>query len=164
MFCPKCGNADQMPDTFCRRCGMFLHDFDKLERKVTPPEVHLEVNRVLSAMTAVVSLTLAILLHLFFVVGKDSGHPLIYVTAGFLAAMFFWQAQSFWRNLQLKKQLLKTRKNQNSKTVVVDTNPLDDSARSKKLLNESDLSNAVPPSIVENTTKRLGEKVPRKSS
>lgn len=160
MFCPKCGNADQKPETFCRQCGTFLPDFDKLERKEIPPEQHITVNSVLSLMTAIVSGTLAILLHAFFIRG-ESAPPLIYITAGFLTAMFFWQVQTFWRTRQLKKHFPKRKKEEKVETEALDTNPLIESAKPKELLNESDFSNAVPPSIIENTTKHSGEKVRR---
>lgn len=159
MFCPRCANADQSPDTYCRQCGMFLPDFDKLEKKPTPLEIHLKANMALSAMTAVVSATLAILLFKFFVFGQNSAPPLIYITAGFLVAMFFWQAQTFWRTVLVKKL---TKKSQNEKKVPTDTNPLNDAGRPNRLLDQSDLNDAVPPSIVEHTTKRLSEKIPRK--
>src|SRR5882724_10586970 len=133
MFCPKCGNANQIPETFCRQCGIFLPDFNKLERKETPPEQHLKINTVLNLMTAVVSISLAILLHVFFT-SKPSAPPLIYVTAGFLTAMFFWQAQIFWRNMLLKKHLSKRTKKENVKTKAPDTNPLGEPAKRKELL------------------------------
>lgn len=164
MFCPKCGNADQTPETFCRQCGIFLPDFDKLERKEIPPEEHLKANSVLSLMTAIASGTLAILLHAFFISGTENTPPLIYITAGFLTAMFFWQVQTFWRTRLLKKQLPKRKKKETVKTEALDTNSLIESAKTKELLNESDFSNAAPPSVIENTTKHLGEKVPRKST
>jgi hypothetical protein len=161
MFCPKCGNADQKPETYCRQCGTFLPDFDKLQRKEIPPEEHLKVNSVLNLMTAIVSGTLAILLHVFFT-SKEHAPPLIYVTAGFLTAMFFWQAQVFWRTRQLKKQFPKRKPLEKVKSEALQTNPLIES-KAKALLNESDFSNAVPPSVIENTTKHLGERVQRKS-
>ncbi len=154
MFCPKCGNADQKPETFCRQCGSFLPDFDKLKNKEIPPEQHLTANSVLSLMTAIVSGTLAILLHVFFT-GRENTPVLIYIIAGFLTAMFFWQAQTFWRTLQLKKQFPKRK----IETETLDTNPAFESAKTEELLNEADFSNAVPASVVEYTTKNLKEKV-----
>jgi hypothetical protein len=111
MFCPNCGNADQKPETFCRQCGSFLPDFNKLKSKEIPPEEHLKANSVLTVMTAVVSLTLAILLHAFFT-GRENTPVLIYITTGFLTGMFFLQVQTFWRTRLLKKQLLKRKKNE----------------------------------------------------
>jgi hypothetical protein len=166
MFCPKCGNADQKPETFCRQCGYFLPDFDKLKRKEIPPEEHLTANSFLSLMSTIVSGTLAILLHAFFTFSRDDTPPLIliYITAGFLTAMFFWQAQTFWRTRQLKKQLPKRKKEEQVKIESPDTNPLVESAKTKELLNGSDFSNAVPLSVTEDTTKHLSEKVRRESS
>ncbi len=163
MFCPKCGNPDQKPETFCRQCGTFLPDFDKLQKKEIPPEQHLTANSVLSLMTAIVSGTLAILLHAFFT-GRENTPPLIYITAGFLTAMFFWQAQTFWRTRQLKKHFPKRKMEEKVETESLDTNPLIESAKPKASLNESDFNRAVPPSVIENTTKHPGEKARRKSS
>ena len=106
MFCPKCGKSDQIANSYCRQCGSFLPDFDKIKKREISPEEHLKINFVLNLMTAFVSITLAILLYSFFLGGENT-HPLIYITAGFLTAMFFWQAQVFWRTLQLKKQFPK---------------------------------------------------------
>lgn len=166
MFCPKCGNADQKPETFCRQCGYFLPDFDKLKRKEIPPEEHLTANSFLSLMSTIVSGTLAILLHAFFTFSRDDTPPLIliYITAGFLTGMFFWQVQTFWRTRQLKKHFPKRKKEDKVEIEALETNQLIESAKTKEILNESDFSNAVPPSVIENTTKHLGEKVRRKSS
>lgn len=109
-------------------------------------------------MTAIVSATLAILLHVFFT-GKEGTSPLIYVTTGFLTAMFFWQLQTFWRTRQLKKHFPKRKNNRQVQAESVDTNPLIESVPTKGLLNEPGFSTAVPPSVIENTTKHLGEKV-----
>ncbi len=153
MFCPKCGNADQQIDTFCRNCGTFLPDFDKLKSKENTPEAHLKANTVLSLMTGIVSLTLAILLYSIFL-GKPDTPIIIYITAGFLTAMFFWQAQSFWRNLLLKKQIPPRN---------VETNAQIEDANTGKLLNEPNFENFVPTSVVADTTKNL-DKLPRKST
>src|SRR5215204_3258767 len=102
MFCPKCGKADQSPETFCRQCGNYLPDFDKPARKQTTPEEHLKATAALNLMTAIVSATLAILLYLFFFNRLDTP-VIIYITAGFLIAITAWQIQTFWRTLLLRK-------------------------------------------------------------
>src|SRR5215216_6633405 len=96
MFCPKCGKADQLPETYCRQCGNYLPNFDKSAKKPTTPEDHIKANAVLSAMTVVASLILSTLLFLIFKNIPDT-HPVIYVTAGFLLAIAAWQIQTFWR-------------------------------------------------------------------
>jgi hypothetical protein len=163
MFCPKCGAPNQKPETFCCQCGIFLPDFDKLIRKETPPEEHLKANGVLNWMTTIVSGTLAILLHAFYT-GRVNTPVLISVTAGLLTGMFAWQVQTIWRTSQLKKHLSRRKKKEKVEAEALDTNPLIESAKTKGLLSQSDFRNAVPPSVIENTTKYLGEKVQRKSS
>jgi hypothetical protein len=163
MFCPKCGTPDQKTETFCRQCGIFLPDFDKLKRKETPAEEHLNANSVLNIMSAVVSGTLAILLHAFYT-GRENTPPLIIATASLLSAMFCWQVQTIWRNRKLKRQLSRRKKKEKVEAEAYDTNPLIESTKTNKFLNESDFRNAVPPSVIENTTRSLGEKVERKPS
>lgn len=153
MFCPNCGKADQTVNSYCRQCGNFLPDFDNLKKRETTPEEHFKVNIVLNIMSGVVSLTLAILLYSFFL-GKQDTPPIIYITAGFLTAMFAWQVQVFIRNLKLKKQLL----NKNKNVAETSEEKVLNKAETKKLLNEPDHSDYVPASVTEYTTKNLKEK------
>lgn len=158
MYCPNCGSADQRSETYCRHCRIFLPDFEKLRKKEIPPEQHLTANSVLSLMTALVSLTLAILLHIFFT-GKEGTSPLIYVTAGFLTAMFFWQVQTFWRTRLLKKHFPKRKKAEPVRAESVETNPLVESVTTRELLSAPDFAKAVPSSVVEDTTKQLRQRL-----
>ena len=106
MFCPNCGKSEQQINTYCRQCGNFLPDFDKLKKREISPETHFKANTVLNVMSGIVSLTLAFCFFRFFL-GKQNTPPIIYITGGFLFAMFAWQVQIFIRNQILKKQLLK---------------------------------------------------------
>src|SRR5471030_2237280 len=103
MFCPKCGNPNQSPETYCRQCGTFLPDLSKASKRESPPEEHIKVNTVLSLMTVVVSFTLAILLYALLGF-RDSTPPIIYAAAGLLIAMGSWHIQTFIRTRKLKKQ------------------------------------------------------------
>lgn len=162
MFCPSCGKSEQQENTYCRNCGVFLPDFTKEGKRRISPEEHIKSNIVLGAMTVVASLTLAILLMTFFFGAKDTS-PLIYATVGFLFAMSAWQAQTLWRTFQLKKHF-RERKGTAPDLQNEESRNAFESFPTKKLLNESDFTNAVPASVVENTTKNLTEKVARKSS
>ena len=152
MFCPKCGNANQTENTYCRQCGTFLPDLNNPGKKKTTPEDHLKVNTVLNFLTAGTSLTLAILLYLFFL-GQQGVHPIIYVTAGFLLAMFAWQVQIIIRTFQLKKHF----KNRQNQIQTQSETPEFETGKTKELLNEADFSSAVPPSVTEKTTRHLDE-------
>lgn len=108
-------------------------------------------------MTAVVSAGLAIALYIRFL--PDAGTPfIIYLTAGFLTAIFFWQVQVIWRNIQIKKAL--PAKNADAKNVSNDLQ----APKTGPLLPEGDPDALIVPSVVEDTTRTLGEKVPRRSS
>lgn len=104
MFCPKCGAAEQTPNSYCRSCGVFLPDFDDEKNRPTSPVAHWRINLTLSFMTAIGSAVLVLLLHLKFT-GQEGTPVLIYVTIGFLTAMLAWQIQVIWRNFLLRKHL-----------------------------------------------------------
>ncbi len=150
MYCPKCGKADQSPETYCRQCGSFLPDFEKSVKKPIAPEEHIKANAVLSAMTIVASLILSTLLFLTFKNYPDT-HPIIYVTAGFLIAIAAWQIQTFWRTMLLRKHFKKPKIQQDSAIAP----PELEAKPTNQFLPEADFENIVPSSIVEKTTRKL---------
>jgi hypothetical protein len=151
MFCPKCGNPDQSPETYCRRCGTFLPDLSKAGKRESPPEENIKVNSVLSLMTVIASFTLAILL--YAILGfRENTHWLIYLTAGMLIAMGAWHIQTFIRARRLKKQWKRRDpRNQEEET------PEFESAPTARLLERPDFENLVPTSVTDHTTKDLSE-------
>ena len=88
MFCPNCGKSDQEKNSFCRQCGTFLPDFDKIKKREISPEEHLKVNSVLNLMTAIVSITLAILLYSFFLGGENTPSGYLYYSRIFNGDVF----------------------------------------------------------------------------
>ena len=165
MFCPKCGTAEQSPGTYCRQCGEFLPDLTK--RKMSAfnfggdtPEEQIRTSLILNALSAAVSLALAIALYWTFLGTKAD--PLIYLTAAFLLAMSAWQFSTCVIGLKLRKKFTARRENLSGSEV---KNAAEiQNAETGKLLAEADLSNVVPTSITENTTKTLSEKVINRSS
>jgi hypothetical protein len=153
MYCPKCGNASQTENSYCRNCGTFLPDFDKIAKKETTPEQHITISSTFNFLSALISLILTILLHILYT-GKPGTPIIIYVVIGFLTANFFWQAQAYWRTLRLKEHLPKRRKETAEKIQTLIDSPLS----TDKLLPQADFENIVPPSIVEDTTKHLKQK------
>ena len=154
MFCPRCGKADQLPETYCRQCGLFLPDLSKPVKREIPPEEHLKANTVLNSLTIIVSFTLSILL---FAVIPDK-HPLIYVTAGLLIAIGGWHIQTFIRTQKLKKQWKQRTPLTEVQAASPETQPAFKSASTAKLLDQADFGNTVPASVTENTTRHLVEK------
>jgi hypothetical protein len=154
MFCPKCGKADQSPETYCRQCGTFLPDLSKPTKQHVPPEQHVKVNSVVSVMTIVTCFTLAILLYVFLGF-RESTHPLIYLTSGLLLAMGVWHIQTLIRGLMLRKHFKKQKQSQD---VIIDKPVTTD-----KLLEQPDFENMVPASVTDHTTRHLSETKPKSS-
>ena len=154
MFCPRCGNADQLPETYCRQCGLHLLDFSKPLKRESPPEEHLKANTVLSVMTIIASFTLSFLL--FLILGfRSFTHPLIYVTAGILLAIGGWHIQTLIRTLMLKKQWQRR----------IPLNEIQAGRRdTARLLDQADFTDAIPVSVTEHTTRHLAETPPPKSA
>lgn len=160
MFCPKCGNANQKENSYCRNCGTFLPDFEKLKSKEITPLQQITISTTFNFLSALISLILTIILHALYT-GKEGTPIIIYVVIGFLTANFFWQAQAFWRTLQLKKQFPKRitdDKTESQQDLILE------SVKTNDLLPEANLEDFIPTSVTENTTKHLGQKIKRKSS
>lgn len=157
MFCPNCGKPEQKENSYCRNCGIFLPDFDNLKKETTP-EQHFIVNSTLNGLTIIVSLALAVTLYATFL-GKEGTPMVIYLTAGFLTAIFFWQVQIFIRNLKLKKHFVRSKRAEADDDFKQDEVRLN-ASETGKLLNEPDLRDTVPASVTEYTTKNL-DKIPK---
>ena len=148
MFCPKCGASEQSVETYCRKCGVFLPDFDKLAGKETPVEQNLIINSVFSGMTAVVSLSLEVALYFIFI-GREGTPWILYAVFGFLVSITVWQIQTTIRTRLIKKQVerMKPKRSENVESL----KPADTS----NLLNEADFENVVPASVTDRTTRDL---------
>ena len=153
MFCPRCGKSEQLPESFCRQCGLFLPDLSKPIKREIPPEEHLKANTVLNAMTIIVSLTLSFLL--FAVVPNK--HPLVYVTAGLLIAIGAWHIQTFIRTQKLKKQWKRRTPLTEIQAAASETQPELKSASTAKL-DKADFAGTLPTSVTEQTTRHLVER------
>ena len=156
MFCPRCGKTEQLPETYCRQCGLFLPDLSKLVKRERPPEEHLKANTVLSLLTIIASFTLSILLFSFFGFRSDTS-PLIYVTAGLLIGIGGWHIQTFIRTQQLKKQWKRRAPLTEIEAASNETQPALESASTTKLLDPADFADTLPASVTENTTRHLAK-------
>ena len=154
MYCPRCGRAEQVPETFCRQCGLFLRDLSKPVRREIPPEEHLKANTILNALTIVVSFTLSILL---FAIVPDK-HPLIYLTCGILIAIGAWHIQTFIRTRKLKKQWKRRTPLSEIEAGLPETERTFKSASTAQLLDQADFEITVPASVTEHTTRHLAER------
>ena len=154
MYCPRCGRAEQLPETFCRQCGLFLPNLSKPVKREIPPEEHLKANTVLNSLTIVVSFTLSILL----LASVPDKHPLIYVTVGLLIAIGAWHIQTLIRTEKLRKQWERRAPLSEIEAGLPETERAFKSASTAQLLDQADFGNTVPASVTENTTTHLVEK------
>lgn len=151
MYCPKCGNPDQQPESYCRKCGLFLPDLVKKKKEVSA-EAHLKANAFLSLATAFVSLSFAIALYAVFL-GREDTPLLIYLVAGFLIAITAWQVQVFIRTRMLRKQVARMQPKRDDPHIEIG------GAEKAAGLPEAAMDHIVPPSVTERTTRHLAEKL-----
>src|SRR5262245_42195017 len=144
MFCPKCGKADQAPQTYCRQCGIFLPDLDKDNRPKNTPEEHVKANAILSLLTIIASFTMAALLYSILGFKQDT-HFLIYLAAGIFLAIGAWHIQTFIRSLQLRKHFKRMSRGKDLEFEPQGTNLR--GIPTGKFLDDADLSDQVPISI-----------------
>jgi len=81
-----------------------------------------------------------------------------------LLAMSAWQFSTCTIGLKLRKNFNKRREDVAAPENNPETQTQFDTAKTKELLNESDFRDVVPPSVTENTTKILSEKIKNQSS
>jgi methionyl-tRNA synthetase len=162
MFCPNCGTAEQKENTYCRKCGEFL-TLGNLKNILSfggnTPEEQINTNLIFNVLTAVVSIALAILLYATHY-GKENVSFSIYLAAGILLAMGFWQISSFIIGRKLKRNF---KKRKESDKFEKQKEKILYSAGMQEFLPEADLKNLVPTTVTEKTTKNLSEKINRKS-
>ncbi len=156
MFCPNCGKSDQTENTYCRSCGEFLPDLKNKHKKQHTPEDQFKMSLMFNVMSAMAAFSMAMMLYIFHS-GRPNTHPSVYVAAALLIAISSWQIASFFNNRQLKKRFVRGKENSENE---IETEEFQ-MPKANQHLPEADFSNDVPASVVENTTKKLKEKVKR---
>jgi len=152
MFCPKCGTADQKENTYCRSCGEFLPDLSKNSQLVfggNTPRQTANIISGISLITAVFSLFVGCWLY-----ATNFNVPIvIYLAAALLICNAGWHASNFYMVQKLAKRFNPNKENQDSQNEIAE-----DKSSQQKTLPTADLTNVVPISITENTTRHLSEK------
>lgn len=155
MFCPKCGKSDQTPNSYCRSCGEFLNDQNKLATfnfGGNTPQQNVNVINFLSIFAALFSLFAAFWMY----ISKFDLPVALFFGAAVLLCNAVWHFSNFIIGTKLKKRLNNARKELTEKNKTIQ--PVNDT---QELLPEADTSPFISPSVTENTTKHL-DKIPRK--
>jgi amino acid transporter len=168
MYCSKCGEADQNVNSYCRKCGDFLHDnlskFSLINKilGIENPQKQMAFGLNINIIAFAVSLVL-----LLFLVGYVEGAELatgkslpniIYLVCVFLGLIVVWQLISviFSVNLMSKMRRVSDNVHQTFEEMQIELTNLE----TKDLLPPADLQSIIP-SVVEVTTRNL-EKVRRR--
>lgn len=154
MFCPKCGGEDQEIETYCRQCGGYLPDFENTARRERTPAEQFKMSLVFNLLSAVAGVSMAIAL---FVVhaGQDDTHPVIFAAISLFLVISTWQTVSFFNNLKLRRRFVR----EEGKEPDAAGRQEFVARETKELLAEADMSDFVPASVTENSTRDLGEKI-----
>ncbi|MFL6468037.1 MAG: hypothetical protein ACJ72Z_08780 [Pyrinomonadaceae bacterium] len=170
MFCPKCGNADQQAESYCRNCGEFLVDYSGssfLLNKLlggSTPATQINVNLAINLLT---------ILACFFLIGFLNGHydalrvrtgeqppAVVYWVYAFLIFVSAWQTLSLIIGARLRSRLRRkvnahAMGSQNVKATVERRPTLEQ-------LPAPDFAQAIPVSVTEEPTKLLDPSVKTK--
>jgi hypothetical protein len=146
MFCPKCGTPDQTENSYCRQCGEFLSKGGSAFGGVTPRD-NINSISILSGVGAAVSLVIA----LWMYTTRFSVPMVLYLGAAILICNAAWHIANIYTVRKLASRIPKTRKE------TAATQPAIDAAATRELLNPADMSDHIPASVTENTTKHLSK-------
>lgn len=160
MFCPKCGKSEQSPETYCRACGEFLKDPNAGAIAAfggRTPTQNVRVINVISVIGAIASVVVGILMYL-----TRFNEPIIlYLAAALLLCNAAWHVSNLFAGMKLRRKLTQGSSPQPSQADPVLQHDELPGAETRELLPVGDPAVPVPLSVVENTTKDLGDKVRR---
>jgi hypothetical protein len=143
MYCPKCGNPEQVAETYCRKCGVFLYDASK-PAIVTRPPVENNVPTFVRAFRPAVCFVSAILL--YAIAGTQPGaSSVIPITAIILFAMGIVQAEALRKTISRRKRFDKQELAAHNAEIA------------DKLLVPPNFADIVPESVTDHTTRKLAE-------
>lgn len=158
MFCSKCGAADQSADSYCKRCGEWLPDTERLGRRrgrirARTPEQRHQKMRIVEAMSALAALSSAVII-LAVLAGKVD-RPALVLAADLCFVTVIFQAINFLIGHSLQKRLRQGRDESERSGII-------EAGTSQAQLNRADTGNLVraASSVTEGTTELL-EPVPR---
>lgn len=148
MFCPKCGTSEQSPESYCRKCGVWLIDPEavsknSLFRKSTREE-KIQKMRTLEMISVALSLTSAAIIFTFLFDSLDRGLLFLAMACGLVVAVY--QAINMYLGNKVTKDLPRHRAA--GVTQTEQTPVLEFPAHTARQLN-------VPASVTDKTTELL---------
>jgi hypothetical protein len=164
MYCPKCGNAKQEPESYCRNCGEFLMDYSGLSYVINKflggsrPTTQINVNLAINLITIFTSFLLVGFLNGYYDALKERtgelAPPVINLVYIFLIVISLWQILSLIVGVRLRSKL--NRKKVDSELGGSEKLPNSLSSKNtQELLASSDSHQTVPLAVTEESTKIL---------
>lgn len=155
MFCQNCGNPGQTPETYCRSCGEFQADnANQGKRRVTVNGYFLASGFV-SGLTILWCFLLAAG-HLLRLI-REGPDWLVNATLTWLIVVGFWNILTLYYAITLKRRFDQYR-TENTPTAKPKNVA---GVAASELLHPARYDDRIPSSLVEDTTKDLGDKVRR---
>jgi hypothetical protein len=157
MFCPKCGKGEQTPDAYCRSCGEWLPDINKLSRGTRrrsfgglTPEQNIRTTVFLSLMSACFAVFIAVTLY-GVLSGIVNSKAIIAVAAAFSLCIAGWQISNVIVAFKLRRRIVRRREDHSQSEITLNTPSIIAS------LPEADTAQFVrsPASVTDNTTELL---------
>lgn len=150
MFCPNCGKSDQTENSYCRQCGEFLvgsKSLGALSFGGITPRQNVNSITVLSLIAAIFSLFAAGWMYL-----TDFNIPFVlYFGATVLICNALWHFSNIYTARKLASKISgKTNRDDGSQAEIP-------AAKTRELLEPADMSDHVPASVTENTTRHLSK-------
>jgi hypothetical protein len=142
MYCPRCGKPEQVAETYCRNCGVFLFDASKPAETTEWWGDNIDIPTFVNALRAAVCFVFAILLYAVAGSQPDASR-LIPITAVILFAMGVVQSDALRKTIRLRKR----RKSHN----LAEHND----AITGKLLEPPNFADLAPDSVITPTTRQL---------
>lgn len=147
MFCPNCGKPDQEENTYCRQCGEFLVGTKSLGvfsfGGVTPRQ---NVNAI--SLLSLIAALLSLLAALWMYITKFNLPVALYLGAAILLCNAFWHLANIYTARKLASRILQNPKDEKGQAAM----PM---AETRELLEPADMSDVIPVTVTENTTREL---------
>ena len=157
MFCPKCGKGEQAAEAYCRNCGIWLPDVNKLTKSSFGGDTPVQnVNNTIT-FNIISALFAAFVIFAIYSVAFGFGTPnlgayyatLLFIAGSFATCISGWQITSVFISLKLRRRITRRQ------IAFQQDNNLSEST-SPNALPAADYSNIVKPfAVTENTTALL---------
>ena len=165
MYCPRCGNGGQEPESYCRKCGAFLLDYTGRSSLLgrlwsgSTPSNQIYVGLALNLITILTCFLLIGFLNGYYdarAARTGEGTPgIVYLVFAFLAVISLWQFLSLAVGVRLGRKLSRRRSIQSGETELHSNIP---DAGARPELSTRPLNEGLPIPITEESTRILEQR------